>query len=583
MIEQVTSSLSTFKNLRFGRGLNIVLADKSPGATERQTRNSSGKSSLIELIHFVLGASANPDSIFRSEALNEHSFSLTLTIGGVKYTVSRCGAKANDILLDGSSAEWPLQPTLDRKSGETKFPVKQWNQLLGNVLFQVPLDTEADYPSFRVMISYFIRREGSSGFQHAEQATEKQQPSSIQINVSHLLGLDWNVPLSLERLRDKEKTLATLRKEAKSGVLGSLVGDSAELRTRLTVAENKSRKLEKELEQFQVLPEYRELEEEASTSAREISALTNENTVDEEHAKVIEEQLHEEVEPGADKLVEMYERALIELPGLVIRRLEDVRAFHDAVIHNRRLQLQGEIESARGRQLERHRKMAALDSRRREILTLLSSHGALDQFMKLQSELNRQQAEVLELRKRLELADQVEEKKTEFTIERARIHQELFRDHRHHDEAIREAILIFEDLSRRLSDHEGSLQISATENGPTFKILVEGGKSGGIRNMQIFCFDMMLAILWSKRGLGPGFLIHDSHLFDGMDSRQIAKALEIGAEKSIEHGFQYIVTMNSDAVPVEEFSKDFDYTRYVNPVRLSDATEVGGLFGIRLT
>jgi uncharacterized protein YydD (DUF2326 family) len=38
-----------------------------------------------------------------------------------------------------------------------------------------------------------------------------------------------------------------------------------------------------------------------------------------------------------------------------------------------------------------------------------------------------------------------------------------------------------------------------------------------------------------------------------------AKALDIGAEQSKEHGFQYIVTMNSDAVPLGEFSKGFDY------------------------
>lgn len=582
MIERVSSTLATFKELRFGPGLNVVLADKSPGATERQTRNSTGKSSLIELIHFVLGGNADPDSIFRSEKLNKESFSLTLDAGDTKVTVSRSGSKKNDIVVDGSSANWPLQPELDKKSGETRFSAKQWNHVLGNVLFQVPNEAETYFPSFRSMFSYFVRRENSGGFQHAEKQAEMQQLYDVQINVSHLLGLDWMVPVSLQQLRDKEKTLETLRKEAKSGVLGSLVGDSAELRTRLTVAESKARRLEKELEQFQVLPEYRELEQEASVAAREISSLANENTLDEERAKVIEEQLHEETEPSADLIVAMYERAQIELPNLVVKRLEDVRAFHEAVISNRRSQLQGEIDDARSRLAQRRGQMEALDVRRREIMNLLSSYGALDQYTKLQSELSRLQAEVLELRKRLELAVQVEEKKTELTIERARIQQELFRDIRHHDAEIREAILIFEDLSRRISDHEGSLQISATENGPTFKIAVEGGRSVGIRNMQIFCFDMMLAVLWSKRKLGPGFLIHDSHLFDGMDSRQIAKALEIGAEQSQEHGFQYIVTMNSDAVPVGEFSKGFDYNRYVNSVRLNDETETGGLFGVRI-
>ncbi len=582
MIERVSSSLATFKELRFGPGLNVLLADKSPGATERQTRNSTGKSSLIELIHFVLGGNADPDSIFRCEKLVKESFSLTLDVGDTKVNVTRSGGKKNDIVVDASSDRWPLQPELDKKSGETKFSAKQWNHVLGNVMFEVPNETVAYSPSFRSMFSYFVRRENSGGFQHAEKQAEMQQLYDIQINVSHLLGLDWMVPLSLQQLRDKEKTLEMLRKEAKSGVLGSLVGNSAELRTRLTVADSKARRLEKELEQFQVLPEYRELEQEASVLAREISSLANENTLDEERIKATNDQLHEEAEPASDLIVAMYERAKIELPSLVVKRLEDVKAFHEAVISNRRSQLQGEINDSRSRLLERRKQMDKLDERRREIMNLLHSHGAMDQLLKLQAELSRLQAEVLELRKRLELAEQVEEKKTELTIERARIQQELFRDLRHHDEAIREAIIIFEDLSRRISDHEGSLQVDPTENGLTLKVVVEGGRSVGIRNMQIFCFDMMLAILWSKRKLGPGFLIHDSHLFDGMDSRQIAKALEIGAEQSIEHDFQYIVTMNSDALPVAEFSKGFDHERFLNPVRLNDASETGGLFGVRI-
>lgn len=582
MIEHISSSLSTFKELRFGPGLDVLLADKSPGATARQTRNSTGKSSLIELIHFVLGGNADKDSIFRSEKLNEELFSLTLHVGDTLVTATRSGSKMKDILVDSSSPTWPMQPKLDKKSGETKLSAAQWNQVLGTVMFQVPVETEAYFPSFRSMFSYFVRRENSGAFQHAEKHAEMQQLYNVQISISHLLGLDWMVPLSLQRLREKEATLVTLRREAKNGVLGSLVGDSAELRTRLTVAQSRAQRLAKQLDDFQVLPEYRELEQEASVKAREISSMANDNTMDEERAKIIDEQLHDETVPSSETVVAMYERARIDLPGLVVKRLEDVRAFHEAVISNRRSQLQGEIEEARSRLNERHRQMEKLDERRSEIMNLLSSHGALDQMLKLQSELSRHQADVQELRKRLDLAEQVEEKKTELTIERARIQQELFRDLRHHDDAIREAIIIFEELSRRISDHEGSLQISATENGPTFRVVVEGGRSVGIRNMQIFCFDMMLAVLWSKQNKGPGFLVHDSHLFDGMNSRQIAKALEIGAEQSVQHGFQYIVTMNSDAVPVGEFSKDFDYKRFLNPIRLSDTTETGGLFGVRI-
>ena len=98
--------------------------------------------------------------------------------------------------------------------------------------------------------------------------------------------------------------------------------------------------------------------------------------------------------------------------------------------------------------------------------------------------------------------------------------------------------------------------------------------------MQIFCFDMMLMKLCADRGIGPGFLFHDSHLFDGVDERQVAKGLQIGADNAQELGFQYIVTMNQDAVP-SEFSSGFDFEKCVLPTHLTDARKDGGLFGMR--
>jgi uncharacterized protein YydD (DUF2326 family) len=103
----------------------------------------------------------------------------------------------------------------------------------------------------------------------------------------------------------------------------------------------------------------------------------------------------------------------------------------------------------------------------------------------------------------------------------------------------------------------------------------------GITNMQIFCFDLMLTEIGCKRGYGPGFLIHDSHIFDGVDERQVAKALQLGAERADALGFQYIVTMNSDALPRDGFRHGFDIVPRLLDTKLTDATETGGLFGVR--
>jgi len=71
-------------------------------------------------------------------------------------------------------------------------------------------------------------------------------------------------------------------------------------------------------------------------------------------------------------------------------------------------------------------------------------------------------------------------------------------------------------------------------------------------------------------------LLRNSH----WGSTQVAKALQIGSETADELGFQYIVTMNEDAVPAE-LPEGFVFDDHVIPTHLTDATEDGGLFGIR--
>jgi uncharacterized protein YydD (DUF2326 family) len=109
---------------------------------------------------------------------------------------------------------------------------------------------------------------------------------------------------------------------------------------------------------------------------------------------------------------------------------------------------------------------------------------------------------------------------------------------------------------------------------------MQGARSRGIKNMQIFCFDMMLMRLCASRNMGPGFLIHDSHLFDGVDGRQLISALKVGAETAQELGFQYVVTMNEDDA-FKETVAGFNLADHVLPTVLTDAMEDGGLFGFR--
>jgi len=579
--------MPTFKELQFHQGLNVILADKSPGATERQTRNGAGKSSLIELIHFLMGAILDKSSLCRTPALSQYSFGIDFDLGQARTQIERTGDTPSKVLIREANLEnWPIKPHRDRLSETFVISNAQWQTVLGKIMFGLMEGYEGTHaskfgPTFRSLFSYFVRRQSVGGFLSPLKQSAQQQIWDQQVAISYLLGLDWTIPQRWQQVREREKSLRELKKAVADGTFSSIIGNSAELRTKLTLSEERSRQLREQVSSYQVLPEYHNLENEASQLTRELGTLADENTIDRLLLSELQEALKHEVDPSVSDLERLYKEAGVILSEAIVRRFEDVRQFHESIIENRKLYLGSEVTAATHRVKAREEQMTRINNRLAEVMAILQSHGALEQFAKLQSELAKREAETESIRQQFAAAEQLEGQKSELEVERRRLELRLRQDYREQEGTLRHAILAFEEISRELYEEAGNLTIDASTNGPRFEVTIRGEKSKGINNMQIFCFDMMLMRLWAERGMGPGFLVHDSHIFDGVDERQVAKALQIGERAARDLNFQYIVTMNSDAVPPHELPDKFDLREYILPIRLTDATEDGGLFGIR--
>ncbi len=571
MIHHLFSTLPTFKNLSdLKPGLNVLLAQKTEGASTKQTRNRAGKTSFIETVHFLTGSEAGPDSIFRTSELAEYTFGMDFDLKDARTVVERSGSTKAKIYVT-------TPPEAKRK-----LSASDWVTFLGEEMFGLSSLEAAGSkpPSFQSLFAYFVRRQMSGAFTTPEKQATMQGTGDMQMALMFLFGLDWQIARDWQAVRDREKTLEELKKAAGTGAFGSIIGKAADLRTQLTLQESRLKKLYSEIETFQVLPEYRELEVESAKLTRQLNELANSNTIDFAAIRDLEGALTSEIPPDLEDLQAIYQEAGVALPGLVKRRYEDVKSFHQSVVRNRKDYLSSELEAAQLRIELRDGQKAQLDQRRAEIMGILRSHGALEQFLKLQGELGRLESEVESLGQRFEAAEQLEGTKNELEIERNRLTIRLRRDFAEQKDRLAEAILAFEETSQRLYESADSMTVDETSNGPMFKFPMQGQRSKGIKNMQIFCFDMMLMRLCHKRQIGPGFLIHDSHLFDGGDGRQVISALRLGSEISQELGFQYIVTMNEDDA-FKETIEGFDLNDHVLPTRLTDATEDGGLFGIR--
>lgn len=586
MIRSISSSDSRFKQIEFNSGLNIILADRTETSSEHDSRNGSGKSSLLRLFQFLLGGNAGPNSFFRKPELSAYSFALCLDLAEDRVTVVRSGNDSNAHYL----IPRPLQLNSNRSllqinNGEIpskweRISLVQWKDRLGQAFFNLQLDPPPYSPSMRSLISYLTRRKESGGFAEPFKHSYVQSPWDTQVSLSFLLDLDWSIPVEFEKVRREQKSIGDLKKATSSGTVNLVMGSAAELRTEVAVARERAGRLQARAGQFTVVDHYAEFQKEADQITQQLRELRDQDELDNGMIKDLEAAATNETLPGSVDLERLWDQANLVLPSHILTIYDDVKIFHESVITNRKIYLEQEVELAKERIAGRQIQRAELDSRRSQLMQLLSSGGALDEFVALESEAARAEGEVRELERQYELAEKLESTKAQTDRRQQELLVQLKVDHRDREDRLSRAIVLFEQYSRKLYDQRrGSLIVRETLKGPEFDVEIAGKGSVGIDSMQILCFDFTLMTLLSERNSGPGFLIHDSHIFDGVDERQVASALMLGAELADKLRFQYIVTLNSDSIP--DFPSSFDLYSHVNPVKLTDATEDGGLFGFR--
>ncbi|GJE47008.1 hypothetical protein GOFOIKOB_0027 [Methylobacterium tardum] len=591
MILSLGSSLPKFKELTFHAGLNVVLSTRADGSNEGKTRNSAGKSSFVELVQFLLGADCDKDDLFRKKALVDETFRGTFRIAGREIQVERSGSAFGRIGMAAEVAEQLGLPwKQDKGSGATSISTADWNQYLGHAMFGLPSALKGSAygvsytPSFRPMFSYFARRDRSAGFISPERQAEMQQRWDWQENLSYLLGLDWRISHDLHNVRQRERMLKELKKAAKGGALGDIIGTSAELRPQVVLARDKATKLGERLARFEVVDSYRELSAEAAAAKAEMQAIARRAVVLNETIEYLRNAI--EGERSGSPLVDverLYEAVGVELPGLVVqRRREQVAAFQASVLANRRAHLTEEIARAEGELALGEQRSTALEVTRTRILAILRSGGALDDFIDLQRLLAEAEAEHAALQERLRSAEALEQETTQLDVERGHIKLRLSANLRDKQSHIEDAMLLIGGAIGELykGDRSGGFEVEATDNGPEFRISIQGDSGGGISNMEIFCLDFALFTIWQRKGMGPGFLIHDSRLFDGVDPRQILKALELGKATADIHKGQYIACLNSDVLNSLSEETNIVWEEAIVEPTLSDR-EDGGLFGFR--
>ncbi len=576
MIHRVSANRPSFRSVEFGPGLNVVLADRAPASTDKDTRNGLGKSTLIDIVDFCLGGRVRKGEGLAIDDLAGWEFTLEFSVDDERVSATRAVDDPGKIKVDCQGLPGTAPP--NTLFGEALYRQKDWHALLGRRLFGFEGNDIPKYgPSFRSLISYFVRR-GGEAYLEPFHHHSKQLSWNRQVNVAYMLGLNWKNSAQWQMLKDKEKAVRSLQQAADAAQeleQGATVGA---LETTRVLLENQLGAESKALEDFKVHPQYTSIQQEADRLTTELHDLTNANVLDRRTLKRYREAVDEEEKSPRVPVARLYEEVGVVFSAGAQRTLDETKAFRAQIIENRRHFLATEIGRIERRIADRDRRLEELTEERSGHLAVLKTHGAMQEMTNLQER-------VVRIRERLERVvasirqqKELESRKREVRDEKADLVQVARRDHQERRAVWRRAIGLFNENSEALYEAPGELIIHVGDNGFSYDVEIDKSGSDGVDKMKIFCFDLML--LQSRREHeGIDFLIHDSIIFDGVDSRQRARALERASAVTGALGKQYICTFNSDMVPGADFSKDFDFDRHVK-LHLEDGDPSGSLLGI---
>lgn len=581
MIHSITANHSSFNPVEFTPGLNVILADRTETSTQKDTRNGLGKSTLIEIIHFCLGANVKKGQGLSIEPLRDWEFTLEITLAGNRVKVTRAVDKPNIFTIGGMMTGWIEQLGQDDLFGRRVIKLEQWKTFLEQALFGVSPSDELDYytPLFRSLLSYFIRL-GNDAYADPFRHARQQQPWDIQLHVGFLLGLNWENAAKWQELKDREKGVRAFSQAIRAGATEYAQGSVGELEAERVQLEIQLGQEVHALQSFKVHPQYESIQHEANQATETIHNLMNDNIVDNRRLVRYRESVSEEKPPSDTAIDELYKEAGVVFSEVTHRTLAEAKEFHSKIVENRKAFLEMEIRRLKQQIENRKNEIRKKTDDKAALLEILRTHGALQELTKLQECHTGTRERLESVRTRISEIRNLTAQKRKVLVEKTELAQITEMDHQQRRDVWNTPVRLFNDNSQALYQTPGHLVIDIGSAGFKYDVEINRSGSEGVSKMKIFCFDLMLLQLMPIRNIPIDFLIHDSSLYDGVDSRQRALALERSCEVSEATNTQYICTLNSDMVPRSDFSPGFDFDKYVR-LTLTDKSPSGSLLGFQ--
>jgi len=532
---QITSDNPKFSTIKFKDGLNLIVGTKID-KDKKETSNGVGKTISIQLINYLLAG----QNKLLDQVLQDLTTSVTLQLK-IEDEIHQISRNGEIISLDDQKLRLrELKEFLDKSVNNDSF-------------------------TFRDL---FLRFNRQSYEKATAQISTEEAFKNNAIN-AWLLGLDISYIEKKKELYNKQEALKQIiayLKELQESVDKEEIYETKE----------ELDKIEKDIENFEIAEDYYQIKEKADEltlllrdSENRLSMLKRDLNLREELISV-----NKQEDVDISRVKRIYNEAKFFLDDKVIKHLEAVKEFHDTLFKNRKKKAEEEIEILTKEIGIEKQRIESLDKERSELLQYLESKGALEEYNKLLRYRDELKNKLQDLEAKEKEKERYKEEKQQLKLEIDKFELELIKESKKMKSKFESLATKFRDISNEFYEKPGYLDIDIN---PTMKAKyvykidpkIQADESSGIGMMKIFIYDMLLY------ALNPdliGFSSHDNILYDVVDERQIATALDYAKENVR----QYICSISDT-----KFQGALEYANQVdkNDVIL-ELNEHNKLFGI---
>jgi uncharacterized protein YydD (DUF2326 family) len=523
---KLRSDNELFKTIKFNTGLSIVAGLQKSKDTSK-SYNGVGKSSTLNLIHWMFGAKLN-NKTEREKKVNNFlktygTFYLELRHKGVDHVITKNFAYTEFYVND------------------KKYSFKEYNQFLTQ-FFLEGLPTSI---SFRNILNCFARRYGDKYYSeaHGQQGRPDSDYQQRFVNLA-LLGVDTSI---VERKHKTKQAIERLKK-SQSAISEMISQDDIhflkDLKDQLVLLKS----LKEELE---IASAYDNEKEAADKLTYQINVLRDSLY---DTRKSLQRKNHllsqiGDVEVDLSQLKTVYAEAKVFFQDEVVVELDDACNFHKKLISNRTNRLSKEIGFLTDEMGRIKKSLKPLETKRDLILRDMSAEGAFDEYESVSQQILIKSGEMSQIESNLKLAKKIESELSTEKLKNAEIHNEALG----YLNSISDYLEKLDDDFRRIvksfyNNNTGSVIVQLSKDAQylyDLDIHVPKDSSQGVNEVRIFCYDMLL---YERNRDLLGFIAHDGCIFSELDPRQKAQMFKVALEYVNDTGLQYFVNIGQSSL-----------------------------------